>query len=156
MTHSSKALANEEGRVLRAGHKFRRGFLLKQEHYYLLASPEDICNDPAQVQLIRGLLEEVAEDNDAVRRKIDEKGVIQTFQEEREQIITLIRDSDPDHWAKFIESQEITRANAKVGADGSAEGSAVEEKAKETKPAAVALVGDAGEKALVDEEAVSD
>ncbi len=116
LSHTSRALAEEEGRTLRVGHKFRRNFL-RSEHYGLLTSTEEIKNDPAHTELIEAMLEEVCEDDEGLRRKVQEQGAVKTFQEDKDLIMQRLRDTDPAYWANFIEAQEKARANLKVGTD---------------------------------------
>jgi hypothetical protein len=113
MSHSSKALAEEEGRALRVGHKFRRGFL--RTHYDLLMNSEEIGNDPDHVRQIQGLLEDLGSEDEDVRKKVEEKGAVAVFQEDKADIMRKIREKDPVYWDRFIESQEKARANVEVG-----------------------------------------
>ncbi|KAI0134132.1 cell wall biogenesis protein Mhp1 [Xylariales sp. AK1849] len=113
MSHTSKALAEEEGRALRIGHKFRRGFI--RAHYDLLMSSEEIGNDPDQRRQMEHLLEDLGAESEDIRRKVEEKGPIVTFQEDKEEITQILRDRDPVLWDRFIESQEKARANLQVG-----------------------------------------
>ncbi|KAH8671272.1 hypothetical protein BX600DRAFT_434391 [Xylariales sp. PMI_506] len=110
MSHTSKALAEEEGRALRIGHKFRRGFI--QAHFDLLTSSASI--DADQYKHVEQLMDDLAHQNEGIRKKVAEKGVIKTFQEDREEIVRLLIEEDPEHWARFIESQEKARANVDV------------------------------------------
>ena len=114
LSHTSKALAEEEGQTLRAGHRFRRNFL-KPEHYGLLTSTEELKNDPAHTKLIVTLLEELGEDDEELQRKVEEEGAVRTFQENRELIVSRLHDKDPQYWESFIEAQQKARANVKVG-----------------------------------------
>lgn len=116
LSHTSRALVEEEGQTLRAGHKFRRN-LLKPEHYGLLTSTEEIKNDPAHAKLIVVLLDELSEDDEELRKKVREQGAVRLFQEDRELIMKRLRDKDPLYWESFIEAQEKARANLKVGTD---------------------------------------
>lgn len=131
---NSKALADEEGRVLRAGHKFRSGILadLRSEHYELLTSPassavEMIGADPNHARLLHELLEELSGDGDgdgdgdeeaegegrvSLARDARERGVVRVFQERRAEILERLRAADPLHWDRFVESQAMARANA--------------------------------------------
>ncbi|KAI1381016.1 RNI-like protein [Hypoxylon crocopeplum] len=115
ISHSSKALAEEEGRALRVGHRFRRN-LIKQEHYDLLTTSEEIGNDPGHVQMISSMLDELMDGEEQIRKDIREKGPVRTFQEHREEIIKRLREEDPQYWASFVESQEKARANVQIEA----------------------------------------
>ncbi|KAI0002680.1 RNI-like protein [Xylariaceae sp. FL0662B] len=116
MSNSSKALVEEEAQVLRAGNRFRRGLIIQQEHYDLLTNLKDIRNDSNHVNAIMGLLDELEED-DPIRKEVQEKGPVQTFQEHREELVRRLREKDPQHWARFVESQEKATANVQAGAD---------------------------------------
>ncbi|KAF3014024.1 hypothetical protein E8E14_010404 [Neopestalotiopsis sp. 37M] len=119
MSHTSKQLAEEEGRALRIGHKFRRGFI--QAHYNLLTGAEsEIGNDPDHKRQIEHILEDLGTDAEDIRKKVEAKGAIATFQEERNEILRRMRDRDPAAWDRFIETQEKTRANLQLeNKDGS-------------------------------------
>ncbi|KAK1756876.1 MAP-ous protein 1 [Echria macrotheca] len=111
---SSKALANEEGRVLRAGHKFRVG-IVKPEHYALLSSVEMVGQDPNHVRMLYELLDEL--NDDGLRKEVEEKGVVRVFEERRGEIITRMKALDPQHWDRFVESQVMARKNVDLGGD---------------------------------------
>ncbi|KAI8629917.1 RNI-like protein [Xylariaceae sp. FL1651] len=136
ISHTSKAISEEEGRVLRVGHKFRSSFM-SQKHFDLLTSNVEIGNEPRHVQLVTGLMEDLMEDNDEIRKRVEEKGIIKAFEEDKGNIWKLIRDKDPQYWDRFVESQEKARANIKV------------------EPSAT-KIDPAQENALVDEEAIAD
>ena len=112
---SSKALANEEGRVLRAGHLFRTG-IVKPEHYEVLSGVEMVGADPKHVRLLHEILEEL--DDEPLKREVEKLGVVKVFQNHKEEILERMSKVDPVHWAKFVESQEMARANLKVGGGG--------------------------------------
>ncbi|KAL2019734.1 hypothetical protein VTK56DRAFT_9271 [Thermocarpiscus australiensis] len=109
---SSKALADEEGRVLRAGHKLRAGIAdRRSEHYALLTSGVEMVGaDPNHARLLHELLEELSDE--ALKREAAEKGVVRVFQEKKEDILSKLRSADPVYWDRFVESQEMARANA--------------------------------------------
>ncbi|KAK0635894.1 hypothetical protein B0T17DRAFT_612701 [Bombardia bombarda] len=115
---TSKAIANEEGRVLRAGHTFRLG-IVKPEHYQLLSGVEMVGADPNHVRFLHELLDELHDEE--LSREVAEKGVVKVFQERKEYILQRLRDADPMHWEMFVESQEMARANVNVKVGGSAE-----------------------------------
>lgn len=106
---SSKALADEEGRVLRAGHKFRAG-IVKPEYYPLLSGVELVGADPKHAIMLHDLLEELGDKSLIEDAKT--KGVVAVFQERKEEILKLLRDTDPAHWDAFVESQIMAKANA--------------------------------------------
>ncbi|RYP66374.1 hypothetical protein DL770_008815 [Monosporascus sp. CRB-9-2] len=141
ISHTSRALAEEEGRALRVGHRFRRNFL-RPEHYGLLTSTEEIKNDPAHTKLIASLLDELSEEDEGLWKKLQEQGAVKTFQEEREFIVKRLRDKDPQYWESFIESQEKARANVKVGSP--------------TEPSATDSKETNGKGIIVDEQAIVD
>lgn len=114
---SSKALAHEEGRILRAGHKFRVGVVadapFRPEHYALLTSGlEMVGADPNHARMLHDLLEELGDEE--LDAEVREKGVVAVFKERRAEIRARLRAADPAHWDRFVESQEMARANAKV------------------------------------------
>lgn len=106
---SSKALADEEGRVLRAGHKFRTG-IVKPEHYPLLSGVELVGADPKHAIMLHEILDELGDSSLIEDAKT--KGVVSVFLERKEEILRLLREVDPAHWDTFVESQVMARANA--------------------------------------------
>ncbi|KAL2146244.1 hypothetical protein VTI28DRAFT_4823 [Corynascus sepedonium] len=125
---NSKALADEEGRVLRAGHKFRAGVASpedlsgppRSEHYALLTSGVEMVGaDPNHARLLHELLEEELGDDEALRAEVREKGVVAVFKERRREILNRLREADPVHWDRFVESQEMARANVKLKGEAS-------------------------------------
>ncbi|KAI2625007.1 RNI-like protein [Hypoxylon sp. NC1633] len=113
ISHSSKALADEEGRALRVGHRFRRE-LIKQEHYDLLTGPEEIVHDPNHVEVISSMMDELMDGDEQIRRDIQDKGPIRAFQEHKEEIVKRFREADPQYWESFVEAQEKARANVQI------------------------------------------
>ncbi|KAI1631702.1 hypothetical protein F4809DRAFT_149735 [Biscogniauxia mediterranea] len=136
ISHTSRAFAVEEARVLRAGHKFRRSFMTP-EQFNILNSIEELGDDPSHVRMITQLMDDLAEDDEQIKKIIEEKGQIKAFEEDKEGIWRRLRDKDPQYWDRFLESQEKARANIEVGTNGAK---------------CVALQ----ESAIDDEEAVSD
>ncbi|KAK4179874.1 hypothetical protein QBC36DRAFT_56599 [Triangularia setosa] len=134
---SSKALADEEARVLRAGHKFRAGIVaLRPEHYnaaLLSSGVEEVGADPNHARLLHELLDEMGDAD--LKKEAEERGVVQVFQERRQYILKRLREADPQHWDSFVESQVMARKN--VGLPGPEENKAKEQ-------------------AVIDEEAVED
>lgn len=126
ISHSSRALADEEGRALRVGHRFRRD-LIKQEHYDLLTKSEDIGNDPDHIKVVSGILEDLMGGDEQVKKDIEEKGPLGAFQAHREDIVRRLREEDPQYWASFVEAQEKARANVQIEAkcDAQQQGSMV-------------------------------
>jgi len=113
MSISSKGLTNEEGRVLRAGHKFRSGWLKLSN---LLSGVEEIGADPNHSRVLYEMLEDL--NNDELQAKVKEKGIMRVFQEDRDLVFECFRAQDPEHWDLFIESQKMARANVKVEING--------------------------------------
>ena len=114
---TSRALSKEEGRVLRAGHKFRSGiFKPSSEHYMLLSGIEAVGNDPNHVRFLHEMLDELCDED--LRRRADEVGVVPVFQEEREHILARLKESDPEHWERFAESQIMASKNRMDGESG--------------------------------------
>ncbi|KAK4670560.1 Microtubules assembly and stabilization protein [Podospora pseudopauciseta] len=110
---SSKALADEEARVLRAGHKFRAGIVaLRPEHYnaaLLSSGVEEVGADPNHARLLHELLDEMGDAD--LKKEAEERGVVQVFQERRRDILKRLREADPQHWDSFVESQVMARKN---------------------------------------------
>ncbi|KAI0137902.1 RNI-like protein [Hypoxylon sp. NC0597] len=115
ISHSSKALVEEEGRALRVGHRFRRG-LIKQEHIDLLTSSEEVGNDPSHVKVISDMMDELMDGDEQLRKDIQEKGPVRAFQEHRAEIVKRLREEDPVYWESFVEAQEKARANVQIEA----------------------------------------
>lgn len=106
----SKTLAEEEGRILRAGHHFRRG-VLKQEQFDLLAIIEDIGSDPRHVRMLSELAEDIGGE---LLDLVKEKGAVRAFKEDKDLAFKLMRESDAEHWDRFVEAQQKARANVTV------------------------------------------
>lgn len=111
---SSMAQNREEGHALRAGHKLRAGWMLTSEQYRLLASPglEEVENSPTLARVFSEMLDELGDEE--LQRLRDEKGALRVFKEHRQRIIDGFREADPEHWARFVESQQKAKANVKV------------------------------------------
>jgi len=106
---SSKALADEEARVLRAGHKFRSG-IVRPEHYVLLSSGVEMVGaDPNHARLLHELLEELQDET--LKEEVAQKGVVRVYQEKKDYIMKKLQEADPVHWDRFVESMEMARAN---------------------------------------------
>ncbi|KAI2467521.1 RNI-like protein [Annulohypoxylon bovei var. microspora] len=115
ISHTSKALVEEEGLALRVGHRFRRG-LIKQEHYDLLTSPEDIGNNPNHITVISSIINELMEGDEEVMKDVQEEGPVRAFQKHKEEIVRRLREEDPQYWESFVEAQEKARANVQIEA----------------------------------------
>lgn len=109
----SRVLAEEEGRVHRAGHRFRSGFL-RQEHIELisnidiLGTIDDIGADPNHVRMLSDLAEDIGGE---LLERVKEKGAIRAFKENKDVLYKYMRESDPEHWDRFVESQQRAREN---------------------------------------------
>ncbi|KAK3996761.1 hypothetical protein QBC44DRAFT_137992 [Cladorrhinum sp. PSN332] len=113
---TSKALADEEARVLRAGHKFRAG-IVRPEHYALLTSGvEEVGADPNHKRLLHELLDEM--NDEELKKEAEEKGIVEVFQERKGDILQRLKESDPVHWDAFVESQVMARKNVKPDEGG--------------------------------------
>lgn len=112
---SSLALNREEGHALRAGHKFRSGWMITNEQYQLLASTgiDEMETSPALMKALNDMLIEL--DDEELKHLREEKGAVRVFKEHRAKINDLFRAADPEYWDRFVESQQKARANVKVG-----------------------------------------
>ncbi|OHW94928.1 cell wall biogenesis protein mhp1 [Colletotrichum incanum] len=117
LSHTSKALAEEEGRIHRAGHKIRSG-IIKPEYYGLLSGVLEVGLDPKHTAMLHQMIEEI--DDPELTQKVEEKGIMRVFNEDRDQIREGLRALDPSHWDRFVESQEKARGNVKAGMSNSA------------------------------------
>lgn len=113
ISHTSKAISEEEGRVHRVGHHFRRSFM-SPEQFQILNSDLEISNDPRHVKLVTSLMEDLMEDSEEVKKRVEEKGIVKAFEEDKGNIWKLLRDKDPQYWDRFLESQQKAQANIKV------------------------------------------
>ncbi|KAM3557695.1 hypothetical protein MY1884_004394 [Beauveria asiatica] len=109
----SKVLAEEEGRVHRAGHRFRVGIVSQMQMRDLMATIDDIGADPRHVRLLTELAEDVG---GAFWDEVQTKGVIQAYKDNRESLLTTMKGNDPDgaQWERFVESQKKALANRTV------------------------------------------
>lgn len=106
----AKILVEEEGRILRAGHRFRVGFI-KQEQIDLLSTIDDIGSDPKHV----GMLTEMAEDiGGEILELVRQKGPVRAFKEDRDIALKCMAASDPEHWERFVDAQQKSRANISI------------------------------------------
>ncbi|KAK2593690.1 Microtubules assembly and stabilization protein [Conoideocrella luteorostrata] len=108
----SRELAEEEGRVLRAGHRFRSGFVRK-EQFDTISTIDDIGADPKHAQMLVDLAEDIGGE---LLEKVKEKGAIRAFKEDKDALFRSMRDSDPDHWGRFLEAQQKARDNITAAA----------------------------------------
>lgn len=110
---TSKALVNEEARVLRAGHKLRASWLKPQNYDALFSSVDEIGADPNHVRVLEEMLDDIG--NQDLLKKVREKGVIRVYMEDKEQVLQALKEADPEHWERFLESQRKARANVQPG-----------------------------------------
>ncbi|KAL7784381.1 hypothetical protein V8C37DRAFT_395854 [Trichoderma ceciliae] len=103
-----KKLAEEEGRVHRAGHRFRSGFT---DHIDLLTTIDDVGNDPKHVHVLGELAEDVGGEFLEMAKR---KGAVQAFKENKEMLFAALKESDPEYWDRFVEAQGKARANINV------------------------------------------
>ncbi|KAF4973379.1 hypothetical protein FZEAL_9337 [Fusarium zealandicum] len=106
----AKTLAEEEGRILRAGHRFRIG-LFKQEQIDLFSTIDDISSDPRHVRMLSELAEDIGGE---LWEIVKEKGPVRAFKEHRDVALKGMETSDPEHWKIFAEAQHKARANISV------------------------------------------
>lgn len=106
----SKEIAEEEGRVLRVGHRFRSGFVLK-EQFDIISTIDDIGSDPKHSQMLVDLAEDVGGE---LLEKVKEKGAVRAYKEDKDVLFRSMRESDPEHWGRFVEAQQKARANITV------------------------------------------
>ncbi|KAG5923468.1 hypothetical protein E4U61_003369 [Claviceps capensis] len=111
----SRELAEEEGRVLRAGHRFRAGFVGKDEFENIISTIDEIGADARHAQMLVDLADDIGGE---LLEKVREKGAVRAFKEDREVLWRSVRESDPDYWGKFLEAQEKARENINVGEGG--------------------------------------
>lgn len=106
----SKTLAEEEARVLRAGHRFRTTIVpeQQQEPIDIVASIEDIGSDPKHARVLTDLAEDIGGE---FLQKVREKGALQAYREDHDVFLRSMKDSDSDHWHTFVEAQKKARQN---------------------------------------------
>lgn len=114
ISSTSKALAEEEGRVLRAGHKFRTG-IVKPEPCMPSPGVDLVSADPKHARVLHEMLVELGDED--LLQKADEMGAAYVFQEDKDHVLRRLREADPEHWERFTESQEMARKNVKVDDD---------------------------------------
>ncbi|OLN82292.1 MAP-like protein 1 [Colletotrichum chlorophyti] len=110
LSHTSKALVEEEGRIHRAGHKIRSG-IIKPEYYGLLSGVLEVGLDPKHTAMLHQMIEEI--DDADLTQKVEQKGIMRVFNEDRDQVREGLRRLDPSYWDRFVESQEKARGNVK-------------------------------------------
>ncbi|KAF4458017.1 hypothetical protein F53441_171 [Fusarium austroafricanum] len=106
----AKILVEEEGRILRAGHRFRAGFI-KQEQIDLLSTIDDIGSDPKHVRMLVELAEDIGGE---IWELVKEKGPVRAFKEDRDIALKCMEEGDPEHWERFAEAQYKSRANISI------------------------------------------
>jgi len=106
---ASKALSQEEGRMLRFGQKFRRD-ILKPD---MPADSEHEVLAP-HLEMLRSMIDGIG--GDEIRRKIEEAGQEAVFKELTEEASVLrqkLIDCDPEGWEKFREAMETAERNVR-------------------------------------------
>lgn len=108
---ASKALSQEEGRMLRFGQKFRRDILKpEQENDMPVASEHEVL--APHIEMLRSTIEGLG--GDEIRRKIEEGGqeaVLKELTEEASALRQKLIDCDPEEWTKFREAMETAERN---------------------------------------------
>lgn len=115
ISHTSRALADEEGRMLRVGHKFRSG-IIKPESDDLLNGFDESNIDPKHMESMQVMFEEL--NNADLNAKLRDKGVVRVVLEDREELRQALKKVDPEYWDRFVESQEKARGNVQVSQAG--------------------------------------
>jgi hypothetical protein len=108
---ASKALSQEEGRMLRFGQKFRRDILKSDTEEQGHAGVENEILAP-HLEMLRSMVNGLA--GDEIRRKIEEGGqeaVLKELSEEASVLRQNLIDIDPEGWEKFREAQEAAERN---------------------------------------------
>lgn len=106
----SRTLAEEEGRILRAGHRFRAG-VARQEYMDMVNTIEDIESDPNHVRLLTDWAEEVGGE---FLVKVKEKGVVRAYKEDKELLAKSMRAMDEESWDSFVEAQNKAVQNVSL------------------------------------------
>lgn len=109
----SKTLDVEEGRIMREGHRLRRSMaqpisLPNSNGIDLVASIESIGSDPNHARVLNDLAEDIGGD---FLDRVRDKGALQAFREDREALLKSMRESDTDHWERFVEAQNKALQN---------------------------------------------
>ncbi len=108
---ASKALSQEEGRMLRFGQKFRRDILKPEQEDRMAPSSEHEVLAP-HLEMLRSMIDGLG--GDEIRRKIEEGGqeaVLKELTEEASALRQRLIDCDPEGWAKFREAMETAERN---------------------------------------------
>lgn len=114
---ASRALSQEEGRMHRFGQKIRRD-ILKPESQDHLHGTDGTEKEAAHLQYLRKMVEDMG--GDLIKRKVQTEGedaVISELNNETSLLRQQLKDSDPEGWYKFVQSQEAARHNS-VGLSG--------------------------------------
>jgi len=111
---ASKALSQEEGRMLRLGQKFRRDILKPEQEDHMPAASKHEVLAP-HLEMLRSMIDGLG--GDEIRRKIDEGGqeaVLKELSEEASTLRQKLIDCDPEGWTKFREAMEMTEKNVRT------------------------------------------
>lgn len=111
---ASKALSQEEGRMLRFGQKFRRDILKPEQEDHMPADSEREVLAP-HLEMLRSMIDGLG--GDEIRRKIEEGGqeaVLKELTEEASVLRQKLIDCDPEGWGKFREAMETADRNVRT------------------------------------------
>jgi hypothetical protein len=108
---ASKALSQEEGRMLRIGQKIRRDILKPDQEGHMPAGSEHDILAP-HLEMLRSMIDGM--EGDEIRRIIEEGGqeaVFKVLTEDASALRQKFIDCDPEGWEKFREAMETTQRN---------------------------------------------
>jgi hypothetical protein len=111
---ASKALSQEEGRMLRFGHKFRRDILKPEQEDHMPAGSEHELLTP-HLEMLKSMIDGLG--GEEIRRKIEEGGqeaVLKELTEEASALRQKLIDCDPEGWTKFREAMETADRNVRT------------------------------------------
>jgi hypothetical protein len=111
---ASKALSQEEGRMLRFGQKFRRDILKPDQADHMPADSQHEVLAP-HLEMLRSMIDGIG--GDEIRRKIEEAGqeaVLKELTEEASVLKQKLIDCDPEGWEKFREAMETAERNVRT------------------------------------------
>jgi len=113
---ASRALGLEEGRMHKLGQEFRRSLAIPDteaaEHPNLVSEL-----GPYHLQLLRDMIE--GTEGKAILDKIEKEhkgpaAVMAVLSDEASTLRKQLKDTDPEGWQRFIESQKVTQRNQAV------------------------------------------
>ncbi|KAG5978979.1 hypothetical protein E4U55_005695 [Claviceps digitariae] len=109
----SRELAEEEGRVHRAGHRFRSGLVDEEQFNDVMSTIDDTGAHAKHAQMLMDLADDIGGE---LLEKAKEMGVVRAFKEHKEVLLRSMRESDPDYWVRFLEAQHKARENITAAA----------------------------------------